>query len=290
VIFISLAQQDVKDMGQSAGVAKGRAIGSRNALMQLSGLLSASRMFPDIESVRAKWYQTQLADAGVNLKRLTEMDPAMVAKLKQERSAMLKLRTLNHQKHISKAKSSNIDYEILKPTVHRRLADRWRETGTARDRLIARYYSEHGVAPVSVLKKGPISSFTDITDLQGTTEESLRMEQQREQIVTERSKKVLDHHHSPLFRLFKKQGVQKLRHLQSPAEVRKRYGKWMSILANHTLLSAILHQEGNEGLTMFGYNPSHRFLDHAPLQHDNCGNKGADESGFYCQCRVDLVC
>jgi len=40
--------------------------------------------------------------------------------------------------------------------------------------------------------------------------------------------------------------------------ISQRYGKWETVLKNNTKISEFFHQEGAEGLQVFGYNPYHR--------------------------------
>jgi hypothetical protein len=78
---------------------------------------------------------------------------------------------------------------------------------------------------------------------------------------------------------------------QAPADVKKRYGKWMRLLSNHSELSSALHREGALGLAVFGYEPTRRFLDRPSSSKMDNGEKRPNGLPFQnFQCRADLVC
>jgi hypothetical protein len=159
---------------------------------------------------------------------------------------------------------------------HRRLAE-WSETGT------------RTFLPDAIHRR-----------LQGDVENNLWKEQRKHyRSATEKKKESLAQHKESILterdrvdRIWDKIDRRKARgRRQAPADVKKRYGKWMRLLSNHSDLSSALHREGALGLAVFGYEPARRFLDRPSSSKMDNGEKRPNGLPFQnFQCRADLVC
>jgi hypothetical protein len=79
---------------------------------------------------------------------------------------------------------------------------------------------------------------------------------------------------------------------QRPSDptIKKRYGKWQSILKNNTILSDFFHREGAEGLKLFGYDiaaPSSSAGDDKE-EEEKEEHGGGDGTGDICD--VSIAC
>ena len=67
-----------------------------------------------------------------------------------------------------------------------------------------------------------------------------------------------------------------------PTDVQERYGKWQVLLANKTNLSKHLHEEGAEGLRVFGYEPR--------ISYDEFQGKHEKKNPKTFQCNSEVMC